>query len=92
MLREDRPLLETIEIERNRFHAEVRSRIWGAIMPWGVFSVDDDAGRKVAVHVVPCNKDNGIEAPHMLDNSCPCQPRLEFQPGGVPLFIHERAH
>lgn len=61
-------------------------------MPWGVFDVKDDAGRKIAVHVVPCNENDVLEKPHTLESSCPCQPQMEFQPGGVPLFIHERAH
>lgn len=61
-------------------------------MPWGVFPIQDESGRKIAVHVAPCSEGDVLEPPHRLDNTCPCQPRLEFQAGGVPLFIHERAH
>lgn len=59
---------------------------------WGVFPVEIRiAGKPTAhsLHVAPTGTDRDLLAPHVLERSCPCSPKLEHSPSGKPIWIHQ---
>ena len=46
-------------------------------------------GRVRRVDVMPVTVREEIPYPHRLGAACPCHPRVELQPNGMPLIIHD---
>lgn len=48
---------------------------------WACFETDE------AVHVVPCNDDSTVCAPHEIDEFCQCDPIISMVEGGFRLLV-----
>ena len=61
---------------------------------WATFTVRDDEGEMLEVHVAPTDKELFLLNEHILSKDCSCRPVLDpppdpkLYPNAVPLYIH----
>lgn len=57
-------------------------------MNWISVECADDSGKTVAGHVMPCDGDGILLNWHTTSALCGCNPRMDVNAQGVPIYLH----